>query len=89
LDVTSLVVFLLLAFSLIGAVAGWLAAVLMRGGGFGLLGNIAVGVLGAFVGGFLFGFAPLSVEDGLIIAPIAAVLGATGIFFVVGLFRKA
>ncbi len=44
----------LIMFLVIGAVAGWLAGLLMRGGGFGLLGNIVVGVIGAFVGGFLF-----------------------------------
>jgi uncharacterized membrane protein YeaQ/YmgE (transglycosylase-associated protein family) len=39
---------------LIGLVAGWLAGVVMRGRGFGILGNLAVGVLGSLVGGFLF-----------------------------------
>ena len=42
----------LIAFLIIGAVAGWLAGLLMRGGGFGLLGNIVVGIIGAFVGAF-------------------------------------
>ena len=39
----------------IGAIAGWLAGTLVKGGGFGLLGNIIVGIVGAFVGGYLFG----------------------------------
>ena len=54
----------LIAFLLIGAVAGWLAGLLMRGGGFGLLGNIVVGIVGAFVGGFLFGLVGLSAGSG-------------------------
>lgn len=58
MDVTSLVVGLLISFLLIGTIAGWLAGLLMHGGGFGLLGNIGVGIVGAFVGGFLFGLAP-------------------------------
>ncbi len=40
----------LIALLLIGLVAGWLAGKLMRGSGFGLVGNIAVGIVGAFVG---------------------------------------
>ncbi len=88
MDVTSLVVFLLTSFLLIGAVAGWLAGRLTDGGGFGLLGNMAVGIIGAFVGGFLFGLAPVSVEVGLIGAPLTAVVGAAAFLFVVGLFKK-
>ena len=45
---------LLLISIVIGAVAGWLAGVIMKGGGFGLLGNIVVGIIGGVVGGFLF-----------------------------------
>ena len=40
---------------IIGAVAGWIAGNLMRGGGFGLVGNIVVGIVGALVGGWVFG----------------------------------
>ena len=50
MDVTGLVIFLA-----IGAVAGWLAGTLMKGGGFGLPGNIVIGIIGAVVGGFVFG----------------------------------
>ena len=55
MDVTSLLVFLA-----IGAVAGWLGSTIMKGGGFGLVGNIVVGILGAIVGGFLFGVQELA-----------------------------
>ena len=41
----------------IGAIAGWLAGVIMKGGGYGLLGDIVIGTIGAFVGGTLFGCA--------------------------------
>jgi len=44
----------LIWFLLIGALAGWLAGHLTRGRGFGLLGDIAIGVVGALVGGFVF-----------------------------------
>jgi len=46
----------LVIFLAIGAVAGWLAGMLMKKGGFGLIGNIVVGILGAIVGGFVFDF---------------------------------
>jgi uncharacterized membrane protein YeaQ/YmgE (transglycosylase-associated protein family) len=48
MDLTSLLVFLLL-----GLVAGWLASMVMRGGGYGLVGDMVVGVIGAFLGGWL------------------------------------
>ena len=79
----------LIAFLLIGAVAGWLAGQLMRGGGFGLLGNIVVGIVGAFVGGFLFGLVGLSAGNGLVGSLITAVVGAAVLLFIVGLFKKA
>jgi uncharacterized membrane protein YeaQ/YmgE (transglycosylase-associated protein family) len=44
----------LLMFLLLGLIAGWLASVVMRGGGYGLIGDMIVGVLGAFIGGWLF-----------------------------------
>jgi len=46
----------ILAWIVLGLVAGWLAGMLMRGGGYGLLGDLVLGVLGAIVGGWLTGF---------------------------------
>jgi uncharacterized membrane protein YeaQ/YmgE (transglycosylase-associated protein family) len=72
---------------LIGAVAGWLAGQIMKGGGFGLVGNIVVGILGAVVAGFLFpGFLPLG---GLIGQIISATLGAIILLFIVGVLKRA
>jgi uncharacterized membrane protein YeaQ/YmgE (transglycosylase-associated protein family) len=65
-----------------------LGGLLLRGG-YGLLGNVAFGIAGAFGGGFLFGLAPLSVEDGLIGAPIAAAIGAAIFIFIGGLIKKS
>jgi uncharacterized membrane protein YeaQ/YmgE (transglycosylase-associated protein family) len=45
----------LLAWIIVGLIAGWLAGVVMRGGGYGLLGDILVGIVGAIIGGFLAG----------------------------------
>ena len=79
----------LIAFLLIGAVAGWLAGLLMHGGGFGLLGNIVIGIIGAFIGGFLFGLVGISAGSGLIGSLITAVVGAAVLLFIVGLFKKS
>lgn len=78
----------LLAFLLVGAVAGWLAGKLMKGGGFGLLGNIVVGVIGAFVGVYLFG--AIGIQAGGIIGSIViATVGAGIVLFVVGLIKRS
>jgi uncharacterized membrane protein YeaQ/YmgE (transglycosylase-associated protein family) len=84
MDITSLLIFLA-----IGAVAGWLAGLLMRGGGFGLLGNIVVGIIGAIVGGFLFGLVGISAGSGLVGSLVTAVAGAAVLLFIVGLIKKS
>ncbi len=45
----------ILAWIIVGLIAGWLAGLVMRGGGYGLIGDIVVGILGAIIGGFLAG----------------------------------
>ena len=76
-------------FLLIGAAAGWIAGQLMKGGGFGLLGNIVVGIVGAVLGGYLAGSLGISLGGGLIGALVTAVLGAVVLLFIVGLIKKA
>ena len=72
---------------LIGAVAGWLAGQITKGGGYGLIGNIVIGILGAVVAGFLFpGFLPLG---GLIGQIISATLGAVILLLIVGVLKRA
>jgi len=43
----------ILAWLVVGLIAGWLASMVMRGGGYGLIGDIIVGIVGALIGGFL------------------------------------
>jgi uncharacterized membrane protein YeaQ/YmgE (transglycosylase-associated protein family) len=64
-------------FILIGLCAGWLAGQIMAGGGFGLLGDLVIGVIGALLGGFLVrlaGFTTVSLRGELISATFGAVL---------------
>jgi uncharacterized membrane protein YeaQ/YmgE (transglycosylase-associated protein family) len=71
----------------IGAIAGWLAGQIIKGGGFGLVGNIVVGIAGALVAGFLFpGFLPFG---GLVGAIISAAIGAIILLLIVGLIKRA
>ena len=76
----------LLWFVIIGALAGWLAGRFMKGHGFGLLGDIVVGVIGAFLGGYLFRAVGLEIGHGLIGSLIIAFTGAVVLLFVVRLF---
>ena len=75
-------------FILVGLIAGWLAGKLMKGGGFGVIGDIVVGILGALVGGWLFGTLGVSSGGGLLGAILVATVGAVVLIFVVRLFKK-
>jgi uncharacterized membrane protein YeaQ/YmgE (transglycosylase-associated protein family) len=79
----------LIVFLLIGAIAGWLAGVILKGGGFGLIGNIVAGVIGAFVGGWLFQQLGISLGTGIISTILTAAIGAIVVLLVVGLIRRA
>jgi uncharacterized membrane protein YeaQ/YmgE (transglycosylase-associated protein family) len=76
-------------FALVGLVAGWLAGQLMKGGGFGVVGDIVVGVLGALLGGFLFSSLGLSSGGGLLGAIIVATIGAVVLIFILRLVKRA
>jgi uncharacterized membrane protein YeaQ/YmgE (transglycosylase-associated protein family) len=76
-------------FILIGLVAGWLAGQVMKGGGFGVLGDIIVGVIGALLGGFLFRTFGVSIGGGLLGSLIVATIGAVVLLFVLRLVKKA
>ena len=66
----------ILWFLIVGLVAGWLASMLAKVGGYGLLGDMVVGVLGAFLGGFLFGTLGFAVDGGLLGSILVATVGA-------------
>ena len=76
-------------FALIGLVAGWLAGMLMKGGGFGIVGDIVVGIVGALIGGFLFSSLGVSSGGGLLGAIIVATIGAIVLIFVLRLIKRA
>lgn len=73
---------------LIGAVSGWLAGQLFRGYGFGLIGNIIIGIVGSFIGFWLFGKLGVSLGSGTLSAILTSAIGAIVVLFVAGLFKK-
>ncbi|HLP64193.1 GlsB/YeaQ/YmgE family stress response membrane protein [Flavobacterium sp.] len=76
-----------LIFLAIGAVSGWLAGQLWKGSGFGLVGNIVVGIIGGFVGGWLAGKFGIG-GGGLLWQIIIAAGGAWVLLFLVSLIKK-
>ena len=83
MDITGLIIALL-----IGACAGFLAGQIVKGHGFGMIGNIVVGIVGALVFGFLFG--NLDLLKSPILNEIAGgTIGAVILLLLIGFFRKA
>jgi len=79
----------ILWFLIVGLIAGWLAGLLVKGGGFGLVGDLVVGVIGAFLGGFLFSSLGISAGGGLIGSIVVATIGAVVLLFLVRLIKRA
>ena len=73
---------------IVGAIAGWLAGVIMKGYGFGLIGNIIVGIVGAVIGGWLLPRLSIFIGGKIIGAIINATIGAVILLFVIGLVRR-
>jgi len=78
----------LIAWLVIGAVAGWLAGLLVKGGGFGLIVDIIVGIVGAFIGGWPSGMLGLSLGGGLIGSVIAAPIGAVILLLAIRIIKR-
>ena len=77
------------AWLIVGAIAGWLAGLIVKGYGFGLIGNIVVGIVGAVIAGFLLPRLGIALGAGIVAAIINAVIGAVILLVIIGLIRKA
>ncbi len=73
----------------VGVIAGWLAGLIMKGDGFGLLWDLILGIAGAVVGGWLFGVLGLSASGGIVGSIVVATLGAVFLIFISRLLRSA
>jgi uncharacterized membrane protein YeaQ/YmgE (transglycosylase-associated protein family) len=78
----------LLWFLLIGLCAGWLAGMIMKGGGYGLVGDLIVGVIGALLGGFLFAILGIAAY-GLLGRLVMAVVGAIVLIVLLRVLKRA
>lgn len=76
-----------ITFLILGALAGWLSGLISKGRGFGLVGNMIVGIVGAFLGGFLFGLLGISAHN-FLGQLIFAVLGALLFLWLLRFIKK-
>jgi uncharacterized membrane protein YeaQ/YmgE (transglycosylase-associated protein family) len=83
-DVNSLVYIVI-----VGLIAGWLAGLIVQGGGFGIIGNIVIGIIGAIIGFYLFRALHISIPIGNAVVSdiIIAAIGAIVLLFLISLVR--
>src|ERR1700730_4004647 len=77
----------LLVILLVGLIAGWLAGGIVQGGGFGLVGDIAVGIVGALIGTWFLPQLGIHIGNGLVSAIVVATVGAILLLLIIGLVR--
>jgi len=83
MDAQSIIVWLI-----VGAIAGWLAGMVVKGGGFGLIGDIIVGIIGALIAGWLLPQIGLVIGGGIIAAIINAFIGAVILLVILRLIKR-
>jgi uncharacterized membrane protein YeaQ/YmgE (transglycosylase-associated protein family) len=83
MDAESIIIWLI-----VGAIAGWLAGMVVRGGGFGLIGDIIVGIIGAVIAGWLLPRIGINIGGGFIAAVIDAFIGAVILLIILRLLRR-
>jgi len=74
---------------IVGAIAGWLAGLIVKGGGFGLLGNIVIGIVGAVVAGWLLPQLGIRIGTGIVSAIINSAIGGIIVLVILSLIRRA
>ena len=83
MDAQSLIIWLL-----VGAIAGWLAGMVVKGGGFGLIGDIIVGIVGALIAGWLLPQLGIAIGGGIVAAIINAFIGAVILLIILRLIKR-
>jgi uncharacterized membrane protein YeaQ/YmgE (transglycosylase-associated protein family) len=79
----------LIVLLLVGLVAGWLAGKIVRGAGFGMIGDMIIGIVGAFFGTWLLGMLGIFIGGGVVAAIINATIGAIVLLLIVRLIKRA
>ena len=83
MDVQALIIWLV-----VGAIAGWLAGMVVKGGGYGLIGDIVVGILGGLFAGWLLPQVGIVIGSGMIAAIIDAFIGAVILLIALRLVKR-
>ena len=83
MDLEAIIIWLI-----IGAIAGWAAGQIVKGYGFGLIGNIVVGIVGAVIAGWLLQQLEVLIGGGILAAIINAIIGAVILLVLVGMIRR-
>jgi uncharacterized membrane protein YeaQ/YmgE (transglycosylase-associated protein family) len=78
----------ILIWLIVGAIAGWLAGLIVKGYGLGLIGNIVVGIIGAVIAGWLLPRLGIVIGGGFVAAIINALIGAIILLVIIGLVRR-
>ena len=84
MDIQSIIIWII-----VGAIAGWLAGMVVKGGGFGLIGDIIVGIIGAVIAGWLLPQIGIVIGGGIIAAIIDAFIGAVILLIIIRLIKRA
>ena len=84
MDVQSIIIWII-----VGAIAGWLAGMVVKGGGFGLIGDIVVGIVGAVIAGWLLPQIGIVIGGGIVAAIIDAFIGAVILLIILRLIKRA
>ena len=79
----------LLIFLIIGALAGWLSGIIVKGYGLGLIGDMVVGIIGAFIGGWLLPKLHLFHGTGFVMELVSATIGAVILLLLLRVIRRA
>ena len=78
----------LIIWLIVGGIAGWLAGMVVKGGGFGLIGDIIVGIVGALIAGWLLPRFGIAIGGGFIAAVINAFIGAVILLIIIRLIKR-
>jgi uncharacterized membrane protein YeaQ/YmgE (transglycosylase-associated protein family) len=84
MDIQSIIIWII-----VGAIAGWLAGMVVKGGGFGLTGDIVVGIVGAIIAGWLLPYLGIALGSGFVAAVIDAFIGAVILLIIIRLIKRA
>jgi uncharacterized membrane protein YeaQ/YmgE (transglycosylase-associated protein family) len=78
----------ILVWLVVGAIAGWLAGMVVKGGGFGLIGDIIVGIIGGILAGWLLPQLGIVIGGGIVAAIINAFIGAVVLLIILRLIKR-